>query len=62
MKSLENEKSDLFYMINDWHDGVNTRSSGDKLRKDILNNFEESQRRIVIDFADFKSHFIIICR
>ncbi len=54
MKNLENKKSDLLYMINDWHDGVSTRLSGINLRNEIINNFRETQRQIVIDFADLR--------
>ena len=54
MQNSENEKSDLLYMINDWHDGVSTRLSADKLRNDIVNNFLATKRRIVLDFADLR--------
>ena len=48
------EDGDLVYTLKQWQDGVGTRPSGKKLRFQILNNYRETQRRIVIDFADLR--------
>lgn len=52
LENLENEEGDLVYFLKQWRDGVGTRPSGKKLRLEILNNYLETKRRIVIDFAD----------
>lgn len=52
LENLENEEGDLVYTLIKWHDGAGTRTSGEKLRNEILNNFLETKRRFVIDFKD----------
>ena len=52
IKNLENEDGDLAYVLKHWHDGTGNRSSGEKLRNEIISSFLETKRRIVIDFAD----------
>jgi STAS-like domain of unknown function (DUF4325) len=52
LENLENEEGDLYYNLKEWNDGVGTRPSGKKLRNEILNNFRETKKRFVIDFAN----------
>ncbi len=48
VKYIENEKGELTYTL----DSVGTRSLGEKLRIEMINNFLETKKRIVIDFKD----------
>ena len=54
LENLENEDGDLVYTLKQWQDGIGTRPSGKKLRTQLLNNYRETKRRIVIDFADLR--------
>ena len=54
LENLENEEGDLAYLLKDWKDGVGTRPSGKKLRFEILNNYKETKKRIIIDFKDIR--------
>jgi anti-sigma regulatory factor (Ser/Thr protein kinase) len=54
LESLENEEGDLEYILKDWRDGIGTRPSGKKLRTEILNNYRQTKRRIIIDFVDLR--------
>jgi hypothetical protein len=52
LENLENEEGDLVYTLKEWHDGVGTRPSGKKLRNEILNNYRETKKKFIIDFAN----------
>ena len=52
LESLENETGDLAYILKDWRSGVGTRPSGKLLRTEILNNYRDSSKRIVLDFGN----------
>lgn len=42
----------MVYFLEEWKDGVATRSSGEKLRLEIIDNFLKTKKRFVIDFAN----------
>ncbi len=52
LESLENEMGDLVYILKDWRSGVGTRPSGKLLRTEILNNYRDTSKRIVLDFGN----------
>jgi hypothetical protein len=51
LESLENETGDLVYILKTWRSGVGTRPSGKLLRTEILNNYRDASKRIVLDFG-----------
>jgi hypothetical protein len=52
LEDLETENGELAYILKDWKGGVGSRQSGKQLRTEILNNYNETQQRILINFAD----------
>jgi STAS-like domain of unknown function (DUF4325) len=49
---MSNQEEKILYCLTEWKDGVSTRTSGEKLRLEIIDNFLETKKRFVIDFAN----------
>jgi STAS-like domain of unknown function (DUF4325) len=54
LEDLEDTEGSHLHQLKDWKGGVGTRLSGKMLFNEILNNYRETQRRIIIDFADLR--------
>jgi hypothetical protein len=54
LENLENDEGELVYYLKTWIHGTGTRPSGKMLRNEIINNYRETQRRVVVDFSEIK--------
>jgi hypothetical protein len=51
LEALENEKGNIIFKLSDKSSGTGTRQSGERIRNEISNIYEETKRIIEIDFG-----------